>query len=579
MVNASYCLLMHEQTSTLLRNVMWTFEATRRLIQSTGFDITRQSQNFDGLANYNASGSQHEPVYQLALPGHHASQLEPSVTPYDNHADQTAIFNEASSFPQRHDPYITPKSSYRDVGSRRDPELCTRYEPRTGTGGTLVCVYLDSNSDLQTPSPLTVNLIFEKRQIQATLRPREHQAHDDGFKYVVSGVAPLFSDMETLNPFVSLRLQYQDATGQNTGLIDIGIWQYEDERKLELQSSPLVTRKRKSTSGSHEESTLAKRVSPTVPQSNTLELRPYSSASAPIMEYPQAMHPIDWNSMQRKLTSYGRSQDQQSLRDTSTDTSSRSISGDLSVSQTLMKPPMTQASNLSPSYMTSYQSGQSPRLEPTPSFHMPSSSPNATIPVLVRASTIQQHSNPGPNPALSSTDGTFSPYTMYSRRASIEICSGDLNSMQDNWTTEERAAKRRLVRFRGDQTGSTIKTTFKAVKPDERPTSNHARERRVSCIYWEERDEYFVTSVDTIALLETLVGDRFQVQEKNRIRRNLETHQPLTVAKGKPETESFFKVIMGLPNPKPRNIEKDVKVFPWPVLGPALKKVIGKYVR
>jgi hypothetical protein len=35
---------------------------------------------------------------------------------------------------------------------------------------------------------------------------------------------------------------------------------------------------------------------------------------------------------------------------------------------------------------------------------------------------------------------------------------------------------------------------------------------------------------------------------------------------------------MGFPNPKPRNIEKDVKVFPWKILGHALKKIIGKYV-
>lgn len=35
---------------------------------------------------------------------------------------------------------------------------------------------------------------------------------------------------------------------------------------------------------------------------------------------------------------------------------------------------------------------------------------------------------------------------------------------------------------------------------------------------------------------------------------------------------------MGFPSPKPRNIEKDVKVFPWDILGSALKKIIGKYV-
>jgi hypothetical protein len=35
---------------------------------------------------------------------------------------------------------------------------------------------------------------------------------------------------------------------------------------------------------------------------------------------------------------------------------------------------------------------------------------------------------------------------------------------------------------------------------------------------------------------------------------------------------------MSFPNPKPRNIEKDVKVFPWSIFGTALKKIISKYV-
>ena len=87
----------------------------------------------------------------------------------------------------------------------------------------------------------------------------------------------------------------------------------------------------------------------------------------------------------------------------------------------------------------------------------------------------------------------------------------------------------------------------------------------------------YVTSVDTILLLEALVAARFTVEEKNRIRRNLEGFKPDTVSKAKPETEEFFKVIMGFPNPKPRNIEKDVKVFPWKVLQIALQKIISKY--
>ncbi|KAL7755477.1 hypothetical protein ACKLNR_014575 [Fusarium oxysporum f. sp. zingiberi] len=34
---------------------------------------------------------------------------------------------------------------------------------------------------------------------------------------------------------------------------------------------------------------------------------------------------------------------------------------------------------------------------------------------------------------------------------------------------------------------------------------------------------------------------------------------------------------MGFPNHNPRNIGKDIKVFPWNILESALKKIIGKY--
>lgn len=87
------------------------------------------------------------------------------------------------------------------------------------------------------------------------------------------------------------------------------------------------------------------------------------------------------------------------------------------------------------------------------------------------------------------------------------------------------------------------------------------------------------TSVDVIYLLERLIGGPFSVEEKNRIRRNLEGFKPTTVSKTKGASETFFQRIMGFPPPKPRNIEKDVKVFPWNLLAPAVEKIISKYVR
>ena len=195
-------------------------------------------------------------------------------------------------------------------------------------------------------------------------------------------------------------------------------------------------------------------------------------------------------------------------------------------------------------------------------------------PRLVRTSQISQSPSPASTPsAVAPPANNFNPYAMYPHKAQLKV-NGELDSMTQNWTTDERHVKRRLVQFWRSQTGSAITATFAPVAPEERKPNAIC----ISCIWWEAKDQYFVTSVDTIFLLESLVAVRFTVEEKNRIRRNLEGFRPLTVSKGKSDSEDFFKLIMGFPNPKPRNIEKDVKVYSWKILTLALKKIIGKYV-
>jgi len=194
-------------------------------------------------------------------------------------------------------------------------------------------------------------------------------------------------------------------------------------------------------------------------------------------------------------------------------------------------------------------------------------------PPLIRTSTIQQTPSPATTPHGGHPGQHFNAYALYPHKAKLEI-QGDLEAMALHWSEEEFESRRRLVHFRRSQAGSTITTTFSPVSVDDRPPNSVC----ISCIYWEEKQECFVTSVDTIYLLEQLVAARFTVEEKNRIRRNLEGFRPLTVSKGKQDSEEFFKVIMAFPAPKPRNIEKDVKVFHWKDLASALKKIIGKYV-
>ncbi|KAI8078485.1 hypothetical protein BDF21DRAFT_420626 [Thamnidium elegans] len=173
---------------------------------------------------------------------------------------------------------------------------------------------------------------------------------------------------------------------------------------------------------------------------------------------------------------------------------------------------------------------------------------------------------------------TLNPFANLLNKANL-IIEGDLQTMAKDWTQDEWESQRRLVQFWRRQEGNEVTCKFERFQLPVEKTKQVDTTKIiiVSCIYWKEKNDYFITSVDCIYLLEHLIGVKFTVEEKNRIRRNLEGYKPLTVSKLKPESAEFFKLIMGFPNPKPRNIEKDVKVFPWAILGVALKKIISKY--
>ncbi|KAF9549890.1 hypothetical protein EC957_002461 [Mortierella hygrophila] len=186
---------------------------------------------------------------------------------------------------------------------------------------------------------------------------------------------------------------------------------------------------------------------------------------------------------------------------------------------------------------------------------------------------------PQPHPSAASMGGGgglplggYNPYASLLNKANLKF-QGNMDDMAINWSGEEWESHRRLVQFWRRQDGNDIHCTFAPVAPADRQPNSIV----VSCIYWAEKNDCFLTSVDCIYLLESLIAVRFTVEEKNRIRRNLEGFRPITVSKCKPESAEFFKLIMSFPNPKPRNIEKDVKVFPWKVLPYALKKIISKY--
>jgi len=149
-----------------------------------------------------------------------------------------------------------------------------------------------------------------------------------------------------------------------------------------------------------------------------------------------------------------------------------------------------------------------------------------------------------------------------------------LESMCVDWSTAEERVGRRLVRFSKIQDGRRLIVSCEPLRQEDYRDSDTV----VSCIYREGSDACYVTSVDVILLLERLTSGEFPVEEKNRIRRNLEGLKPTTVSKHKPGFGDFFQRIMDFPDPRPRNIEKDLKVFEWNLLSQALEKILSKYV-
>ncbi|KAJ3793566.1 hypothetical protein GGU11DRAFT_394735 [Lentinula aff. detonsa] len=161
---------------------------------------------------------------------------------------------------------------------------------------------------------------------------------------------------------------------------------------------------------------------------------------------------------------------------------------------------------------------------------------------------------------------------LYAQTPLLQLVTS-LESMCAAWEPTEMRVGRRLVRFTKVQDGRKLIVSCEAISQDDYRENDSV----ISCIYREETQSYYVTSVDIIYLLERLTNDEFPVEEKNRIRRNLEGLRPTTVSKHKQGFEFFFQRIMEFPDPKPRNIEKDLKVFEWSLLGQALDKILSKY--
>lgn len=521
-----------------------------------------QAQDYAGFAANPAYGSEYvgaQAQVPSGLPQSTGLNMLPSAhQTYGTH-DPTYYNQQQSQYP-----------AYLDSDARQLPEVIS-YSPAQGQQGTKVTVYFRTNYNLDSTPQASLVMMFGQKRCDSVLSKTSHQGPP--YQYALTADAPSLSSTNSPSPQLPLHIMFEGSATWQSPSLEFGSFSFLDEYPIDSptqQHASSTQRKRKLTPEAEE------RRSPTKKQSYAA--LPPSTGSDSHAYYPSAQPTIS----------------------VSTDFARPTMADAYSQARRFSVPEPVYGQNISrvqaqQPYYGAQPSSAAARLQSTqsPSYNYYSSLPNTTRspsmqglsaggrssmlsapgggsnPPLIRTSTITQSpTTPG------AQSQSFNPYAMYpaNTKAMLKI-DGDLNTMVDNWTPDEWDVKRRLVQFRRSQAGSVITTTFEPVSPEERAPNSIC----VSCIYWAEKGECYVTSVDTIQLLEALVAVRFTVEEKNRIRRNLEGFRPATVSKAKQDSEEFFKLIMGFPNPKPRNIEKDVKVFPWRILATALKKIIGKY--
>ncbi|KAK5121595.1 hypothetical protein LTR85_004767 [Meristemomyces frigidus] len=448
---------------------------------------------------------------------------------------------------------------------RQLPEIIS-FTPNQGHQGTKVTVYFRSAYDLDSP-PVTTFLMFGPHRCQSFVQKTTQQGHM--YQYALTADAPAFDLVNSPSP-VPLQLLFDDSLiAWESPSLEFGSFTYLDTPAYYPPQSPQATSKKRKLSpeASPRRSPSKKPSTQQLSGHPRVQAQPYQPsvipATTPSSPFRRPSLP-DAYAQARRFSG----PEYHSAYSAPLPTAQQYYGQPTPSLQTVQSPSWpyhqgVQSTTRSPSSATMSVSTRTSHLLPSPAA--------SVNPPLIRTSTLQSPSTPG---AATPSAATFNPYTVYppNTKAQLQI-EGELNTMADRWTPAEREAKRRLVQFRRSQAGSLITATFEPVTLEDRIPNSIC----VSCIWWEEKNECYVTSVDTISLLESLVAVRFTVEEKNRIRRNLEGFRPATVSKVKAESEEFFKLIMAFPNPKPRNIEKDVKVFPWRILATALKKIIGKY--
>jgi len=152
------------------------------------------------------------------------------------------------------------------------------------------------------------------------------------------------------------------------------------------------------------------------------------------------------------------------------------------------------------------------------------------------------------------------------------------------WSLFELRSRRRLVAFTCKTDKARLIAEFTAVPVstlDLAPSGSIV----ISCIYVQDhtsqlQNSCIVTSYDFINLIKWMLGTPawYEVDERNRVRRNLEVFSPVTLQKvGSHDYLDLFRQVTSYENPRPWNIQKDFKVFDWSLVETMMREIVKKY--
>jgi hypothetical protein len=458
---------------------------TPSLTISRAFSNSVKSQSLTFQTGYEPSRNYSENAFPYSSQSYGTQSSIPTSTPapvFQTPGQMTPLAYSSSNTRTTYDDQAGP---YLNVGSSPIPEV-TSFSPSRGPAGTTLYVYFTTMYEILTSNTPTFFLGFGQQKCPASIR----KVGPSGgvCQYTLACEVPQFAGTNWSSSRVPV-FMFMEGDGDVISKVEVGDFTYENS------SQPLEgTRKRKmSTDSTDLLRSPAKRNSQQLKPKEEFSPYGFNPADSPSSYSPYLQATSNYSSL---MPQYGRSSGSYTPQ-----AAPRNIAYGYANSSTAsppnLKPSSPHTSTWNPAYSISSSIARSPGLPSNASMHRPAltSLPSpAGNPTFTRTSTLQSQSS---SPAATPHGGhTYNPYPMYANKAKLDI-DGDLSSMMiQNWTPEEWEAKRRLVQFKRSQSGCTITTNFQPITAEERPSHSIV----ISCIYWEEKNDCYVTSVDTIYL-------------------------------------------------------------------------------